>query len=141
MRSSVTILHGSTEVSSFTIVEVQTILGTNDPVFQSKVLASSVHGTTYVGRRARTTGAPQNHWFGPCGDPRAAGIGTPEAIISTWSGHREIILDQGPLPQGWRVPGSAWDPISESIQEVRDGEDRGRLVEQWCVAAAGNGDR
>ena len=31
--------------------------------------------------RARTTGAPQNHWFGPSGDPRAAGIGTPEAII------------------------------------------------------------
>jgi hypothetical protein len=26
------------------------------------------------------TGAPQNHWFGPAGDPRAAGIGTPEAI-------------------------------------------------------------
>ena len=25
-------------------------------------------------------GAPQNHWFGPAGDPRAAGIGTPEAI-------------------------------------------------------------
>jgi 1-pyrroline-5-carboxylate dehydrogenase len=33
--------------------------------------------------RARTTGAPQNHWFGPCGDPRAAGIGTPEAIVNT----------------------------------------------------------
>ena len=31
----------------------------------------------------RTTGAPQNHWFGPCGDPRSAGIGSPEAIIQT----------------------------------------------------------
>ena len=30
--------------------------------------------------RARTTGAPQNHWFGPCGDPRGAGIGTAGSI-------------------------------------------------------------
>jgi len=63
--------------------------------FQNRVLAATVNGTTYCGMRARTTGAPQNHWFGPCGDPRAAGIGTPEAIIQTWSGHREIIMDQG----------------------------------------------
>jgi 1-pyrroline-5-carboxylate dehydrogenase len=63
--------------------------------FQNRVLAASINGTTYCGMRARTTGAPQNHWFGPCGDPRAAGIGTPEAIIHTWSGHREIIMDQG----------------------------------------------
>ena len=27
----------------------------NDPVFQSKILANTVNGTTYVGRRARTT--------------------------------------------------------------------------------------
>jgi 1-pyrroline-5-carboxylate dehydrogenase len=78
-----------------------------DGAFQQQVLAATVNGTTYCGMRARTTGAPQNHWFGPCGDPRAAGIGTPEAIISTWSGHREIIMDQGPLPAGWRVPRSA----------------------------------
>ncbi len=63
--------------------------------FQNRVLAATVNGTTYCGMRARTTGAPQNHWFGPCGDPRAAGIGTAEAIIQTWSGHREIIMDQG----------------------------------------------
>lgn len=69
-----------------------------DIAFQNWVLARTVNGTTYCGIRARTTGAPQNHWFGPAGDPRAAGIGTPEAIISTWSGHREIIMDQGPLP-------------------------------------------
>ena len=75
-----------------------------DIEFQRRVLAATVNGTTYCGMRARTTGAPQNHWFGPCGDPRAAGIGTPEAIISTWSGHREIILDQGPLPDGWQIP-------------------------------------
>jgi len=67
-----------------------------DSRFQNRVLAATVNGTTYCGMRARTTGAPQNHWFGPCGDPRAAGIGTPEAIIQTWSGHREIIMDQGP---------------------------------------------
>ncbi|MGB5337145.1 MAG: aldehyde dehydrogenase family protein [Woeseiaceae bacterium] len=75
-----------------------------DPVFQNRILASTVNGTTYCGMRARTTGAPQNHWFGPCGDPRAAGIGTPEAIVSTWSGHREIIMDQGALPDTWKVP-------------------------------------
>ena len=71
----------------------------NDPIFQQQVLAATVNGTTYCGIRARTTGAPQNHWFGPNGDPRAAGIGTPEAIVNTWSGHREIIMDQGPLPE------------------------------------------
>lgn len=78
-----------------------------DIQFQQRVLSATVNGTTYCGMRARTTGAPQNHWFGPAGDPRAAGIGTPEAIISTWSGHREIIFDQGPLPEGWSLPSSA----------------------------------
>lgn len=43
-----------------------------------QVLAHTVNGTTYAGIRGRTTGAPQNHWFGPSGDPRGAGIGTPE---------------------------------------------------------------
>lgn len=75
-----------------------------DVSFQNRVLGATLNGTTYCGMRARTTGAPQNHWFGPCGDPRAAGIGTPEAIRATWSGHREIIMDQGPLPEGWRLP-------------------------------------
>jgi 1-pyrroline-5-carboxylate dehydrogenase len=78
-----------------------------DPVFQKRVLGATLNGTTYCGMRARTTAAPQNHWFGPCGDPRAAGIGTPEAIVSTWSGHREIIMDQGKLGHGWSVPESA----------------------------------
>lgn len=77
-----------------------------DSAFQQRVLGATVNGTTYCGMRARTTGAPQNHWFGPCGDPRAAGIGTPEAIISTWSGHREVIMDLGPLPDGWSLPES-----------------------------------
>lgn len=63
-----------------------------------QVLGNTVNGTTYVGRRARTTGAPQNHWFGPAGDPRGAGIGTPEAIRLVWSCHREIIHDFGPTP-------------------------------------------
>jgi 1-pyrroline-5-carboxylate dehydrogenase len=76
----------------------------SDPVFQNRILAATVNGTTYCGMRARTTGAPQNHWFGPSGDPRAAGIGTPEAIVSTWSGHREIIMDQGELPADWKIP-------------------------------------
>jgi len=76
----------------------------NDPLFQQKVLGLTVNGTTYAGIRARTTGAPQNHWFGPSGDPRSAGIGTPEAIISTWSGHREIIKDIGPIDTDWSIP-------------------------------------
>src|SRR5690242_13562308 len=59
----------------------------------TQVLANTVNGTTYTGIRARTTGAPQNHWFGPSGDPRGAGIGTPEAIRLVWSAHREIIFD------------------------------------------------
>jgi 1-pyrroline-5-carboxylate dehydrogenase len=72
--------------------------------FQNRVLGATVNGTTYCGMRARTTGAPQNHWFGPSADPRGAGIGTPEAIQLTWSAHREIILDNGPKPAGWSVP-------------------------------------
>jgi 1-pyrroline-5-carboxylate dehydrogenase len=78
-----------------------------DVTFQNRLLGATVNGTSYCGMRARTTGAPQNHWFGPCGDPRGAGIGTPEAIRSTWSGHREIVMDQGPMPENWSVPESA----------------------------------
>ncbi|EFJ40853.1 aldehyde dehydrogenase [Volvox carteri f. nagariensis] len=70
----------------------------NDINFVQHVLAHTVNGTTYAGIRARTTGAPQNHWFGPAGDPRGAGIGTPEAIRLVWSCHREIITDFGPVP-------------------------------------------
>lgn len=77
-----------------------------DPIFLNKVLGATVNGTTYAGMRARTTGAPQNHWFGPAGDPRGAGIGTPEAIHVTWSCHREIITDQAALGD-WDTPPSA----------------------------------
>ncbi|KAH6757040.1 aldehyde dehydrogenase 12A1 [Perilla frutescens var. hirtella] len=76
----------------------------NDPLFVQEIVGNSVNGTTYVGLRARTTGAPQNHWFGPAGDPRGAGIGTPEAIKLVWSCHREVIYDVGPVPQNWRTP-------------------------------------
>jgi 1-pyrroline-5-carboxylate dehydrogenase len=75
----------------------------NDPSFQQRVLGSTVNGTTYVGRRARTTGAPQNHWFGPAGDPRGAGIGSVEAIQMVWSCHREIIHDNK-VEEGWTKP-------------------------------------
>lgn len=78
----------------------------NDQLFLQEVLGRSVNGTTYAGIRARTTGAPQNHWFGPAGDPRGAGIGTPEAIKLVWSCHREIIFDIGPLPPNWELPSS-----------------------------------
>ncbi|KAL3639622.1 hypothetical protein CASFOL_017529 [Castilleja foliolosa] len=78
----------------------------NDPLFVQEVIGNSVNGTTYAGLRARTTGAPQNHWFGPAGDPRGAGIGTPEAIKLVWSCHREVIYDIGPVPQNWTTPKS-----------------------------------
>lgn len=77
-----------------------------DPVFVNTVLGNTVNGTTYAGIRARTTGAPQNHWFGPAGDPRAAGIGTPEAIRLVWSTHREIIYDVGPAAPPEKRPQS-----------------------------------
>jgi len=75
----------------------------NDVAFQHKVLGSTVNGTTYMGGRARTTGAPQNHWFGPAGDPRGAGIGTPEAIKMVWSCHREIVSDTL-VPTNFQTP-------------------------------------
>ncbi|KAK7292234.1 hypothetical protein RIF29_08011 [Crotalaria pallida] len=78
----------------------------NDPLFLQQVIGNTVNGTTYAGLRARTTGAPQNHWFGPAGDPRGAGIGTPEAIKLVWSCHREIIYDIGPVPKNWEIPPS-----------------------------------
>lgn len=74
----------------------------NDVRFLTKVLGRTVNGTTYSGIRARTTGAPQNHWFGPAGDPRGAGIGTQYAIQLVWSCHREIIQDHGEIPEGWK---------------------------------------
>lgn len=76
----------------------------NDVAFRTKILAHTSNGTTYAGYRARTTGAPQNHWFGPAGDIRAAGIGTPEAIKLVWSVHREIVYDELPIPSDWVVP-------------------------------------
>lgn len=77
----------------------------NDFEFTNKVLANTVNGTTYAGMRARTTGAPQNHWFGPAGDTRGAGIGTPEAIKLVWSCHREIVHDSI-IPDSWIQPKS-----------------------------------
>lgn len=74
----------------------------NDPRFITKVLGHTVNGTTYTGIRARTTAAPQNHWFGPAGDPRGAGIGTPYAIQMVWSCHREVIDDHYEIPSGWK---------------------------------------
>ncbi|CDW82503.1 probable aldehyde dehydrogenase-like [Stylonychia lemnae] len=76
----------------------------NNPQFVDKILQNTVNGTTYTGLRARTTGAPQNHWFGPSGDPRGAGIGSKEAIKLVWSHHREIISDIGPIKESWSLP-------------------------------------
>jgi len=79
-------------------------LVSNNMRWLNKMLGSTVNGTTYAGLRARTTGAPQNHWFGPAGDPRGAGIGTAYAIQLVWSCHREIIYDVGDIPKGWKQP-------------------------------------
>jgi 1-pyrroline-5-carboxylate dehydrogenase len=65
----------------------------NDPDFLNNVLGQTVNGTTYAGIRARTTGAPQWHFFGPCGHPAAGAIGTIEAIRNIWSLNRTIIRD------------------------------------------------
>lgn len=65
-----------------------------DLEFINEFMGKTTNGTTYVGKRARTTGAPQNHFFGPSGDPRAAGIGSVESIINTWSCHRTIVRDE-----------------------------------------------
>eukprot|EP00931_Biecheleriopsis_adriatica_P017333 TRINITY_DN12467_c0_g1_i2.p1 TRINITY_DN12467_c0_g1~~TRINITY_DN12467_c0_g1_i2.p1 ORF type:complete len:551 (-),score=109.82 TRINITY_DN12467_c0_g1_i2:86-1738(-) len=70
----------------------------NEPRFINEVVGNSVTGTTYAGARARTTGAPVQHWFGPSGDPRAGGIHTKHAIQLCWSSHREVIYDVGPVP-------------------------------------------
>lgn len=76
----------------------------NDVHFKNHVLGRTLNGTQYAGLKARTTGAPQNHWFGPSGDPRGAGIGTPYAIQTTWSHHREIVTDVGPIADDWTMP-------------------------------------
>lgn len=76
----------------------------NDPLFTQRILEHTINGTTYAGIRARTTGAPANHWFGPAGDPRGAGIGSPEAIRLVWSCHREIVSDMGPVAKEWKRP-------------------------------------
>ncbi len=66
----------------------------NDPGFLNYVLSRTTNGTIYAGIKARTTGAPQNHFFGPCsGHPADAGIGTDEAIRNVWSQNRTIIKD------------------------------------------------
>lgn len=79
----------------------------NDVNFLNYVLGNTINGVTYAGIKGRTTGAPQNHWFGPAGDPRAAGIGTPEAVLTTWTGHREVILDYGPISKEWKTPAAS----------------------------------
>jgi len=73
----------------------------NDVRFLDEVVGNAVTGTIYAGIRARTTAAPQQHWFGPSGDPRAGGIHTAEAIKLCWSSHREVIYDHGPVPKDW----------------------------------------
>jgi len=67
----------------------------NDPHFYNFFAKNTVNGVTYIGLNARTTGAPQNHFFGPSNDPRGAGIGTIEAIVNTWTCHREVVYDFG----------------------------------------------
>jgi hypothetical protein len=39
-------------------------------------------------------------YIGPGGDPRGAGINTPESIQVVWSYHREVIQDDAPIQEG-----------------------------------------
>ncbi|XP_026447873.1 uncharacterized protein LOC113348364 [Papaver somniferum] len=48
-----------------------------------------------------TTGAPENHSFGPAGEPRGSVFGTPGALKLVWSCHRETVYDVGPVPHIW----------------------------------------
>jgi len=73
----------------------------NDMMFLNHVIGETVPGTCYAGIRAKTTAAPQQHWFGPSGDPRSGGIHTAEAIKLCWSSHREVIWDHGPVAPEW----------------------------------------
>lgn len=63
----------------------------NDVLFINRILRNTVNGVTYVGKKAKTTGAPQNYWFGPSNDPRASGIATMESVLGLWTCHREIV--------------------------------------------------
>ena len=76
----------------------------NDVLFLDRILGQTTTGVTSSGIRGRTTGAPQNHWFGPAGDPRGAGIGSIEALLTVWTTHREIVRDYGPIAENWKTP-------------------------------------
>lgn len=47
------------ETEDFTSLEYGILLSNAN---LQEVIGKSVNGTTYAGLRARTTGAPQNHW-------------------------------------------------------------------------------
>lgn len=69
----------------------------NDPQFYNLVVSHLPNGVVYAGYLARTTGAPQNHFFGPGGEPCGAGIGDRQSIIDTWSWRGAVIYDFGPI--------------------------------------------
>lgn len=94
----------------------------SDP--DSQVLANTVNGTTYVGIRARTTGAPQNHWFGPSGDPRGAGEGL----------ELDRNLDPIPSPNPNRRPHVAKRSSEGADESI---EDQARLQTCWARASTG----
>ena len=67
-------------------------------------MGNTVNGTTFAGIRGHTTGTAQNHWFGPAGDPRSAGIAKPDSIKLLWSCNREIITEDAPIPKDFVIP-------------------------------------
>mmetsp|Transcript_31593 Transcript_31593/g.48303 ORF Transcript_31593/g.48303 Transcript_31593/m.48303 type:complete len:91 (+) Transcript_31593:1355-1627(+) len=75
----------------------------NDVAFTEYLLGKTVNGVLFHGLRARTTGAPANMNFGPGGDCRGAGIATKYGILDTWSHHREVVQDFGPIPDGFKI--------------------------------------
>lgn len=75
----------------------------NDDDFVDRVLGATKVGTTYTGRRARTTGAESFQPFRPGGDPLAGDIGDPEGILDCWSWRRSITEDK-PFQITWHYP-------------------------------------
>ena len=98
----------------------------NDVNFLNNVLGRTSNGTTYAGIRARTTGAPQNHWFGPGGDPRGGGIGSYESIQLVWSHHREIVYD-------YVIPNNLISGFKKTYKTLNDDQIKDAMIATFVI--------
>ncbi|KAL6318857.1 hypothetical protein AAG906_001330 [Vitis piasezkii] len=67
----------------------------NDSLFLQEVIGKSVNGTTYAGLRARTTGAPQNHWYTLHGGQNLGVMGLRPWDQFPWDRNLEVLGPQG----------------------------------------------